>query len=441
MAVHSLYRRLYLGAVALVLGQALLIWFFIEMPPGSQLWLPIIGIFLVLVLPLFLRPLMAPLSKVILALETGVSCFKDNDYSVTIEDPHYRELSLLVETYNELSAQLRKERMTIFQRELLLDTVFQSTPEALILTNHTGSIVYSNLAARTLLNHKGKLDGLKFASLIDGMPAEILAATQAKQDGLITESIDNQQIVYDINCKEFTLNNQPHTLYLYKNLTNEISRKESDIWKQVIRLISHELNNSLAPISSLTNSAKQIIDEPEHHHMLPDIFDTISRRTQNLHEFIELYAKFARVPKPNKTRVSLGNFLEGICRIGEVRLDNQVTTEDATFDPVQIEQVLINLFKNARESGSAESDIHLQVEQQGQKLALTLFDGGPGMSQQQLQQALLPFFTTKSEGSGVGLALCNEIVSAHGGQLSLANRQPRGLAVKFTLPFADDGIA
>ena len=432
----SLYSRCLIGGVVLVLAQGLLLLLLLDLTAAGRGALLGVSLLLILLLPLAIRAILRPLYEVVSALEVGVNCFKDNDYSVTIENNRYKELALLVDSYNELSARLRDERMTIFQRELLLDTVIQSTPESLILTNGRGIIVYSNMAARTLLNHKGRLDGLRFADLLQGMPPEILAATKARQSGLVTEKRDGAQIVYDLHCKEFTLNNQTHHLYLYKNLTSEMSVKENDIWKQVIRLISHELNNSLAPISSLTNSAKQILDEPEHHQLLPDIFDTITRRTQNLHQFIDQYATFARLPKPNKQQVALRPFVDGIARVCEVPLDITLARDTADFDPVQVEQVLINLIKNAKESGSDLEAILLAVMQQGDKLVFEVSDGGPGMSGSQLQQALLPFFTTKAEGTGLGLALCNEIVLAHGGRLNLHNRQPRGLSVKFSLPLA-----
>jgi len=401
---------------------------------------------------LFLAVFLSPIKSLILALEVGVNAFKDKDFSITIHDDKYKEFSLIIDAYNDLSKVLRDERMAIYQRELLLDTVIQSTPVALILTNNHGHIVYSNIAAKTLLNQNARLEGMKFTDIMKGMPADLYQASMLKQDGLFTEKLDDEMVVYNLNCQTFNLNSKPHHLYLYKNLTAEISRKENDIWKQVIRLISHELNNSLAPITSLTNSAQKIVKSKDNYHMLPDMLSTISRRSSHLHQFIAQYANFARLPKPQRKPVKMDSFLasiEHICHIEIATNQTEFATNKVTgdknsqikcsngqsveFDATQIEQVLINLIKNAKESGSPLNEVKLYVEKLANEMIFTLVDRGKGMTESQLQQALLPFFTTKVEGTGVGLALCNEIVIAHGGKLRIGNRENGGLSVTFSL--------
>jgi nitrogen fixation/metabolism regulation signal transduction histidine kinase len=374
-----------------------------------------------------------PIKEVLQALDIGVNSFNDKDFSITIDNQQYSEFSLIIDTYNNLAKVMRDERMAIYQRELLLDTVIQSTPVALILTNSHGHIVYSNLAAKTLLNQKKTLEGMKFADIYQHMPQALMEATANKQDGLITEKLNDETIVYHLNYQSFTLNEQQHNLYLYKNLTSDMSRKESDIWKQVIRLISHELNNSLAPISSLTNSAKKVLASNQNQHMLPEMLDTISRRSAHLHQFIEQYAHFARLPQPNKSAVELRPFIQTITQLCEVETVTRFEANTLHCDTAQIEQVLINLIKNAKESGSNLSRIVLGVYQKADHMTFEVTDQGKGMTEPQLLQALLPFYTTKSEGTGVGLALCNEIVIAHGGKLKLENQKDGGLKVAFSL--------
>ena len=374
-----------------------------------------------------------PIKAVLQALNIGVSSFNDKDFSITIDNQQYSEFSLIIDTYNNLAKIMRDERMAIYQRELLLDTVIQSTPVALVLTNNHDHIVYSNLAAKTLLNQKKTLEGMTFADIYQHMPQALMEATANKQDGLITEKLNDETIVYHLNYQSFTLNKQQHHLYLYKNLTTDMSRKESDIWKQVIRLISHELNNSLAPISSLTNSAKKVVASNQNQHMLPEILDTISRRSAHLHKFIEQYAHFARLPQPDKSAVELRPFIQTITQLCAIETVTRFEADTLFCDAVQIEQVLINLFKNAKESGSAMNKILLSIYQTTTQLTFEVTDKGRGMTEQQLLQGLLPFYTTKSTGTGVGLALCNEIVIAHGGKLKLENLKEGGLRVSFTL--------
>jgi two-component system nitrogen regulation sensor histidine kinase NtrY len=375
-----------------------------------------------------------PIKDVLQALDIGVNSFNDKDFSITIDNQQYSEFSLIIDTYNNLAKVMRDERMAIYQRELLLDTVIQSTPVALILTNNHDHIVYSNLAAKTLLNQKKTLEGMKFADIYQKMPQALMEATANKQDGLITEKLNDETIVYHLNYQSFTLNKQQHHLYLYKNLTSDMSRKESEIWKQVIRLISHELNNSLAPISSLTNSAKKVVASNKNQHMLPEMLDTISRRSAHLHQFIEQYAHFARLPRPNKSAVALRPFIKTITQLCAVETVTRFEAGTLLCDAAQIEQVLINLIKNAKESGSTDDAVLLRVYQTAGQITFEVTDQGKGMTEPQLLQALLPFYTTKSQGTGVGLALCNEIVIVHGGKLKLENQKQGGLRVAFSLP-------
>lgn len=380
------------------------------------------------------RWILMPLTESLKALDNGINSLRDKDYSLTVYNKDYREVSDLINIYNELSSVLRKERMDIFQRELLLDTVIQSTPVSLVLTNQNGAIVYSNLAAKKLFKQKANINGLKLQDLLTHLSPALQAATQAKENGLITEHIDQEKIITNVNCRQFSLNSREHHLYLYKNMTAEISHQEIDLWKQVIRLISHELNNSLAPIASLTSSAKKIIQQPEHLHMLEDVLETIGNRTQHLHNFIHQYAKFAKLPKPELKPITLTKFIEQLGHLTDVKITQDFHRQQASFDPTLIEQVLINLIKNALESGSDKKEVGLDIRQHGDQFVFSVFDRGTGLSEAQMQQALLPFYTTKKTGSGIGLALCNDIVSQHHGKLTLTNREHGGLCVSFSLP-------
>lgn len=429
----SLRKSLLSNVLLVIVIQLIFVGFVFQLIDQPTLW--IWGIVLIGNAMIILAVISAlnPIKDVLQALDIGVNSFNDKDFSITIDNQQYSEFGLIIDTYNNLAKIMRDERMAIYQRELLLDTVIQSTPVALILTNNHDHIVYSNLAAKTLLNRKKALEGMKFADIYQHMPQALMEATAKKQDGLITEKLNDETIVYHINYQSFTLNKQQHNLYLYKNLTSDMSRKESDIWKQVIRLISHELNNSLAPISSLTNSAKKVIAANKNQHMLPEMLDTISRRSAHLHKFIEQYAHFARLPQPNKSAIELRPFIQTITQLCEVEAITRFEADTLFCDAAQIEQVLINLIKNAKESGSTLSQILLNVNQSADQITFEVTDKGKGMTEQQLLQALLPFYTTKSNGTGVGLALCNEIVIAHGGKLKLENQKDGGLKVAFAL--------
>jgi len=433
MGKKSLFKRLYFSTCGLFVIYAVLLSEVIQDYNVFSIPVLILTFFTLLALGYIFRAYLAPIQQSLSAIDNGIDAFKDNDFSLTVHNKKYLETERLVNIYNELATVLRNERMDIFQRELLLDTVIQSTPVALVLTNSRGSVAYSNFAAKELFRQAKKLEGAHFDSLFPLLSVALQKATKEKHSGLVTDTVDEQAIIYNIDCRQFMLNGSEHSLYLYKNMTNEIAQKETDMWKQVIRLISHELNNSLAPISSLTRSAQKIIDQPEHIHMLHDVLETIGKRTKHLHNFISEYAQFARFPKPVIKAVELQSFFQHIERIVATTCLFDVNITTAHFDAAQIEQVLINLVKNAKESGGNVNDVTLELSQQANLLTFSVCDRGTGLSDSQMQQVLLPFFTTKSTGTGVGLALCNEIVNSHGGKLKLGNREHGGLSVSFSL--------
>lgn len=429
----SLFRRLLISNVLIVLiANAILFSISLENDLLST-YIIVVAIVTVIIMYFASKYILTPYNQTVEALENGINAFKDNDFSLTIHNTQYREINDIVAIYNELSAVLRTERMDIFQRELLLDTVIQSTPVALFLTNDQGHVVYSNSAARELLSLNQRLEGHKIQEIIDQLPESLKEAISKQFNGLVTDNSADTPVIFNTNCRQFNLNGRQHHLYLLKNMTTDISRKETQMWKQVIRLISHELNNSLAPIASLTSSAKKIIAQPEHIGMLSDVLETIGNRTAHLHDFISQYAQFARLPEPRKSTVKLAEFYAHIKTLVDINCIFDVHIAEAYFDAIQIEQVLINIIKNAKESGSEIEQVGFKMSQQANQLIFAVYDRGSGLEDKQMQQALLPFFTTKSTGTGVGLALCNEIVTGHGGKLLLSNREGGGLVVSFML--------
>jgi signal transduction histidine kinase len=218
-------------------------------------------------------------------------------------------------------------------------------------------------------------------------------------------------------------------------MTAELARQEAEIWKKVIRIISHELNNSLAPISSLAHSGKLIARRPDQMHRLESVYDSIRERVDHLTSFLEGYAKFARLPSPAKRRVDWQEWLDGLRQVEDFVLTGEPPAAPGHFDPAQLEQVMINLFKNAREATDGGAEIEVKVERLPEgSTRVQVLDRGRGMSEEVMRQALLPFYSTKASGAGVGLPLCREIVEAHGGALRIHGRPDGGTVVSFRLP-------
>jgi signal transduction histidine kinase len=245
---------------------------------------------------------------------------------------------------------------------------------------------------------------------------------------------EGQEESYRVLVRAFHLNTVPHRLLVIERMTHELARQETATWKKAIRVMSHELNNSLAPVSSLAHSARVVAERPDAATRLPPLLDTISQRVAHVTAFLEGYARFARLPAPRPETVPLAPFLEGVARLFPFRREGDLAGHSGWFDPGQIQQVLINLLKNAEESGSAAEDIHVQVEPWPDGLWLRVVDRGGGMDEDTMRKALLPFHSSKKAGAGLGLSLCSEIVDAHGGRLHLARRPEGGMAISVWLP-------
>jgi nitrogen fixation/metabolism regulation signal transduction histidine kinase len=222
-----------------------------------------------------------------------------------------------------------------------------------------------------------------------------------------------------------------------KQLTRELAAQEVAVWKKVIRVIAHELNNSLAPITSLAHSGQLLAREPDAA-QLDRVFTTIGERAAHLATFIDGYARFAKLPRPRPEAVEWSHVLARLQAAMPFRLEGQAPPRQGFFDASQMQQVMINLLKNAAESGSPAREITVSVQDRVESFVLEVADRGSGLSESVLRDALLPFYSTKPTGTGLGLTLCREIVEAHGGRLSLANRPDgtAGAVVTLWLPCA-----
>src|SRR5580658_144286 len=381
------------------------------------------------------RRLTQPWVRVLRAVGDGIMSLRDHDFSVSVGAPAEYELHALTRAYNTLGDLLRRERLDLYQRELLLDTVIQSTPLSMVLTDDAGRIVYSNVAARALLRSGRKLEGLVFAAVLADSPAPLREALGGGGDTLFTMEVAGEAQVYHLSQRGFLLNARRHRLLLLKQLTRELAAQEVAVWKKVIRVIAHELNNSLAPITSLAHSGRLLARAPDSA-QLERVFETIGGRAAHLAGFIDGYARFAKLPRPLPQTLSWAPFLARLEGTLPFRIDGPLPQQPASFDPSQLEQVLINLLKNAAESGSAPQEVTVAVRAAAGGWRLEVGDRGSGLSEGTLRDALLPFYSTKPTGTGLGLTLCREIIEAHGGRLSLANRAGGGALVTVWLPGA-----
>jgi nitrogen fixation/metabolism regulation signal transduction histidine kinase len=433
----SLRPKLALLLIAVVAGSAGLSawathWF------GEVLlaWLLVVAAFL---LPLWwlASRIMRPIQQMLRALSGTVASYREGDFSLSLVADRDDELGELMTAHNELAAALRQQRAHLVQRELLLDTVMQNSPVALVLVDANDRIAYANLASRHLLSGGRSLQGLKFGDALTQSPDALKDAAAEEGDSLFSTDIDGVEETFHLSQRAFILQGRNFRLYLLKRLTRELSRQEVSTWKKLIRVLSHELNNSLGPLSSLAHSGAEIARRGDYA-SLPAVFSAIAERAEHLHQFVSGYAAFAKLPAPRPEPVIWQQFVADLKGQQLFRLPEPLPAIPGWFDRAQVEQALINLLKNAHEAGGAEAEVELSIACAGGDQRIEVRDRGSGMSQTVLAQALLPFYSTKRSGTGLGLALAREIAEAHGGRIQLANREGGGLMVALDLPWRSE---
>ncbi|HEX3694863.1 MAG TPA: HAMP domain-containing sensor histidine kinase [Polyangia bacterium] len=338
-----------------------------------------------------------------------------------------------------LQAQLGEERRSAERREGLLRTVVETTPVAMVLFGDAGDITFTNRSARDLFFEGMTVEGQNFLSMIERAPESLRRAVLSEGDELFSVDGVAGRETFHLSRRHLE---DGQTLIAVRSVTQEINRHEVVNLKKVIRIISHEINNSLGPISSLIGSAKIILQRPEHLPRLSIVFDTIQERALHLQSFLDGYATLAKIPKPQPVSVAWGPFLDSLRGFWPGLEVADAPTRPGFFDSAQIQQVLINLVKNAHEAGGPPSEVKVVIETSAEGgCRISVQDRGPGISDEVMQNVFLPFFTTKPSGDGLGLALSREIVELHQGRLGFGRREGGGMSVSVWLPDRESGAA
>jgi nitrogen fixation/metabolism regulation signal transduction histidine kinase len=376
-----------------------------------------------------------PVRRMLRAMTGAVASYRDGEFNLSLAVSSRDELGELMAAHNDLGHALRTERSNLAQRELFLDTVMQRSPVAMVLADSHQRVAYANLAARHLLNEGRSLSGVDFSALLARAPEPLRGAVEAGSDSLFSCEIAEVEETFSLSQRLFQLQGRPYRLYVLQQMTRELSRQEVGTWKKLIRVLSHELNNSLGPISSLAQSGAELAQRGDT--VGVDMaFGAIGERAQHLHRFISRYSEFARLPAPRPAPVEWRDFTAEIMAAQPCRVVEPLPSATGWFDRAQLGQALVNVLRNAHEAGGPVEAIELAVIHVGEEQRIEVRDRGGGMTQTVLTQALLPFYSTKRGGTGLGLALVREIAEAHGGRIRLANRDGGGLCVTLTIPLS-----
>ena len=338
---------------------------------------------------------------------------------------------------NTLSQTLREQRLAFEEKSALLAKVIAALDIAVIAFDERQRLKLANPAAERLL-------GAPLASL-DGRPAETLGLgdwLDIVDARLVERSFPGASGRWEVRRAQFREGGRPHDLLVITDLSRTLREEERLAWQRLLRVLGHELNNSLAPIRSMAATmSKLIATEPLAEDWRDDAgnaLDIIGDRAEALARFMARYTALARLPPPHPRDTAFDELARRTAKL-EQRIPVQVEDGPAVhaeIDADQIAQALINLIQNATDAAlSTGGDVRLRWRVEGGALIAEVIDGGPGLPPS--ENLFVPFFTTKRGGSGIGLVLARQIVEAHGGSLTLENRDDAtGCVARMRLPSA-----
>jgi nitrogen fixation/metabolism regulation signal transduction histidine kinase len=400
--------------------------------PSSRLWLWALLPVLILLPGVLL--ILGPLKTRLNRMQQALDCLVDRDFSCRLTAPAQEGDRIWVGQFNGLLEALQEERRQQYQRELLLQAVVQQHPAALILVDCHDRMVLANRQACAMLQLEAHYFGQSWSELCAHCPP---AFSELVRLGRSDSFSLGEQAQFHYGFVDLTLKNSPHRLHVLRETGEEWLRHELQAWKKVIRVISHELNNSLGPATSMLQSAHYLLEQGqlgEAQALLP----RVAERLRELHRFLDAHASLAKLPAAKPQPVDLHALLSELAAIWKFSFVPGEPSQ-VRLDPVLLQQALINLFRNAMEAGASELELWAQAAKPG--WALYVRDNGPGMAAELLRSGPQLFRTSKPNGSGLGLVLCQEIMHRHGGRLELANHRDGGLLVTLHFPATTDFFA
>ncbi len=362
-----------------------------------------------------------------------LAALREGDYSIRARGARPEDaLGEVLLEINSLGETLRVQRLGAFEATALLRTIMAEIDVAVFTFDPDHRLRLVNRAGEHLLRQSiDKLLGRRASEL------GLAICLEASEDAPLTLSFPGGAGRWGIRRSTFRERGLPHELLVLTDLSRTLREEERRAWQRLVRVLGHEMNNSLAPIKSIAGSLETLLRrEPPPPDWKDDArsgLKSIASRADSLGRFMQAYARLAKLPPPQKEHIDLGDVIRRVVSL-EPRLSVRVVPGPElkiVADGAQIEQLLINLVHNAVDASlETQGRVSLGWREVGDCVEISVDDEGPGIMNP--TNLFVPFFTTKPGGSGIGLALSRQIAEAHGGSLGLTNR-PGGVGAEALL--------
>ena len=365
-------------------------------------------------------------------VESHVETLEDFFAAVNYEDFTRRYIeddvdAELKEAFNRVLERFQDARAARDVQAGYLETVVKHVPVPFIAARPDGSLTLVNKPARRL-TAMPTLDHIDQLGQVDPTLPPRLRALEPGSQQLVQVRLRGVPAELRVSVSEIRLDTGPERLYSIENLSGELTARESTAWRNLIRVLTHEIMNTLTPVTSLAQTTTGMLDDAAANNDIRDAVETIARRSEGLMNFVSRYRELLKVPHPDPTTITVSEALQGVVTLMrkelegvDVTLDVVPATLEVSADTALLDQVLVNLLKNALDAvrDTERPAIALAAGLDFGRVVIEITDNGAGIDADLIDQVFVPFYTTKREGSGIGLSLCRQIMTSHGGDIAL----------------------
>ncbi|MCB0687878.1 MAG: GHKL domain-containing protein [Saprospiraceae bacterium] len=354
--------------------------------------------------------------------------------------------------FNLISGKFRDIRLEKEIQFQYFQTLVENVETGLVGFDQSGKTIFMNKALQQILR-KSYFPNLDAVEKYDKSIYQLIKSMRAGDRKLIKKIIFDETKQLAIQKTQLKIKNGVYNIFSITNISEELQAQEITAWQKLIRILTHEIMNSVSPVISLAHSTNDLINstqvlDAETRDEIRMAIKAIQKRSEGLLHFTETYRKLTKVPMPSLAKIDAQNMLNGVVLLmGTVIKDKGIELEynlldkpvELNADQDQLEQVLINLIKNAIEAlqECMDKKITIQLESREGYILFRIRDNGPGVPPELREQIFIPFYTTKEEGSGIGLSLSRQIVYQHGGNLRANFPEEGGAEFIVTLPSQD----
>ena len=368
----------------------------------------------------FYRKVVKPLNSI----AGGMDLLQAQDFSSRLAPVGQREADRIVAIFNRMMNQLKEERLRLREQNHFLDLLISVSPMGVIILNLDERISMVNKSALGFLSEGTENDMLnKSMDELEGSLAEELS--RMEKDTTTTIRLSDSQI-YRCSYLSFVDRGFAHPFYLIESLTSEVMKAEKKAYEKVIRMIAHEVNNSVAGITSTLDTVHDVLQNMAETEDIRDVMQVCVERCFGMSQFITNFADVVKIPEPQMEKVHLNDrvtackiFMENLCQNRDIELQLDLCEENplVNMDTSLFEQVIINIIKNATESIDTNGRIIIRTS--SVPLMLEIGDTGRGISKEVESKLFSPFFSTKPNGQGIGLIFIREVLMKHNYTFSL----------------------